>query len=100
MQTCCFGFEQHRGSWAVFGNFSPRGARSKGGQQPDGRVAHNQKLYTSLVSIEGFSPPVSCAQGRLVNEMHVYEIHAHEMHACEIHAYRCRLLRKQKVDNL
>jgi hypothetical protein len=27
-----------------FGSFSPRGARSKGDQQPDGRVAHNQKL--------------------------------------------------------
>jgi hypothetical protein len=34
MQSCCFGF----------GSFSPRGARSKGDQQPDGRVAHNQKL--------------------------------------------------------
>jgi hypothetical protein len=29
---------------SLFGNFSPRGARSKGDQQPDGRVAHNQKL--------------------------------------------------------
>ena len=28
----------------LFGSFSPRGARSKGDQQPDGRVAHNQKL--------------------------------------------------------
>jgi hypothetical protein len=27
----------------LFGSFSPRGARSKGDQQPDGRVAHNQK---------------------------------------------------------
>ena len=26
------------------GSFSPRGARSKGDQQPDGRVARNQKL--------------------------------------------------------
>jgi hypothetical protein len=29
MQNCCFGFEQHRGRWAVFGDFSPRRARSK-----------------------------------------------------------------------
>jgi hypothetical protein len=28
---------------SLFGSFSPRGARSKGDQQPDGRVAHNQK---------------------------------------------------------
>jgi hypothetical protein len=27
---------------------SPRGARSKGDQQPDGRVAHNQKLQNIL----------------------------------------------------
>src|ERR1700734_95670 len=26
-----------------FGSFSPRGARSKGDQQPDGRVAHNSE---------------------------------------------------------
>jgi hypothetical protein len=30
---------------SLFGSFSPRGARSKGDQQPDGRVAHNQKLF-------------------------------------------------------
>ena len=29
---------------SLFGSFSPRGARSKSDQQPDGRVAHNQKL--------------------------------------------------------
>src|SRR5271163_5113838 len=29
---------------SLFGSFSPRGARFKGDQQPDGRVAHNQKL--------------------------------------------------------
>src|SRR2546421_250667 len=29
---------------SLFGSFSPRGARSKCDQQPDGRVAHNQKL--------------------------------------------------------
>jgi hypothetical protein len=28
---------------SLFGSFSPRGARSKGDQQPDSRVAHNQK---------------------------------------------------------
>jgi hypothetical protein len=31
-----------------FGSFSPRGARSKCDQQPDGRVAHNQKLQNIL----------------------------------------------------
>jgi hypothetical protein len=31
-----------------FGGFLPRGARSKDDQQPDGRVAHNQKLQTIL----------------------------------------------------
>jgi hypothetical protein len=31
-----------------FGSFLPRGARSKGDQQPDGRVAHNQKLQNIL----------------------------------------------------
>jgi hypothetical protein len=31
-----------------FDSFSPRGARSKGDQQPDGRVAHNQKLQNIL----------------------------------------------------
>jgi hypothetical protein len=35
--------------WAsLFGSFSPRGARSKGDQQPDGRVAHNQKALNIL----------------------------------------------------
>jgi hypothetical protein len=33
---------------SLFGSFSPRGARSKGNQQPDGRVAHNQKLPNIL----------------------------------------------------
>jgi len=42
MQSCCFGFEQHLGRWA------PHRARSKGDQQPDGRVAHNQKLQNIL----------------------------------------------------
>jgi hypothetical protein len=54
MQSCCFGFQQHLGRWVVFfGSFSPRGARSKGDQQPDGRVAYNQKLLNILgVDIE------------------------------------------------
>ena len=33
---------------SLFGSFPPRGARSKGDQQPDGRVAHNQKLQASF----------------------------------------------------
>ena len=28
---------------SLLGSFSPRGARSKGDQQPDGRAAHNQE---------------------------------------------------------
>jgi hypothetical protein len=48
MQSCCFGFGQHLGRGQSFGSFSPRGARSKRDQQPDGRVAHNQKLQTIL----------------------------------------------------
>jgi hypothetical protein len=80
MQSCCFGFEQHRGRWAVFSATFHHA------------VAHNQKLYTSLVSIQGFSPPVSCAQGRLVNELHThkvlaYEVHAHKVSAHEVHIY-------------
>jgi hypothetical protein len=47
-----------RPSGSLFGSFSPRGARSKGDQQPDGRVAHNSEaLKTSSVSIQGSSPP-------------------------------------------
>jgi len=39
--------------------------------QPDGRVAHNQKLPNHpRVSIQGLSPPRVLAQGRLVNEAH------------------------------
>jgi hypothetical protein len=49
MQSGCFGFQQHLGRWAVFfGSYSPRGVRSKGDQQPDDRVAHNQKLLNIL----------------------------------------------------
>jgi hypothetical protein len=61
MQSYCFGFQQHLGRWAVFfDSFSPRGARSKGDQQPDGRVAHIQKLFDILgVDIEIL---VTCVQ--------------------------------------
>jgi hypothetical protein len=33
---------------SLFGSFSPRGARSKGDQQPDGRIAHNQEALNIL----------------------------------------------------
>ena len=33
---------------SLFGSFSPRGACSKCDQQPDGRVAHNQKPLNTL----------------------------------------------------
>jgi hypothetical protein len=45
-----------------------------------------RSLKTSLVSIQGLSPPVSCAQGRLVNEVHADEVHTYEMYAGEVHA--------------
>src|SRR2546423_721403 len=68
MQSCCFGFGSTEVVGQTFGSFSPRGARSKGGRQPDDRVAHNQKLLNHPGRRKkGFSPPVSCAQGRLVN---------------------------------
>jgi hypothetical protein len=44
MQSCCFGFGSTEAVGQSFRQLSPRGARSKGDQQPDGRVAHNQKL--------------------------------------------------------
>src|SRR5271156_2384397 len=37
---------------SLFGSFSPRGARSKGDQQPDGRVAHNQKLFSTILGVD------------------------------------------------
>jgi hypothetical protein len=43
-----FGFGSTLAVGQSFGSFSPRGARSKGDQQPDGRVAHNQKLQNIL----------------------------------------------------
>src|SRR5271163_3108162 len=88
MQSCCFGFEQHRGRWAVFSaafhhaERAPRVTSSLTAESPTIR-----SFKTSLVSIQGFSPPVSCAQGRLVNEMHAYKVHAHETHARGMHAY-------------
>jgi hypothetical protein len=45
-----------------FRQLSPRGARSKGDRQPDGRVPTIQKLQTSLVSIQrrlGRNPPIA-----------------------------------------
>ena len=37
-----------RPSGSLFGSFSPRGVRSKGDQQPDGRVAHNSEALNIL----------------------------------------------------
>jgi hypothetical protein len=49
MQSCCFGFEQHLGRWAVFSAAFHHAERApRGDQQPDGRVAHNQKLQNIL----------------------------------------------------
>ena len=44
MQSCCFGSSSTEAVGQSFRQLSPRGARSKGDQQPDGRVAHNQEL--------------------------------------------------------
>jgi hypothetical protein len=44
---------------SLFDSFSPCGARSKGDQQPDDRVAHNRKL---LNIFKRFSPPVPSAR--------------------------------------
>src|SRR5436305_10540467 len=69
MQSCCFWLRA--APWplgSLFGSFSPCGARPKGDQQPDGRVARNQ-------SIQGFSRPVSYAQVSLVNEVHTQEVY-------------------------
>src|SRR5271170_3562498 len=93
MLSCCFGFEQHRGRWAVFSaafrhaERAPRVISSLTAESPTIR-----SFKPSLVSIQRFSPPVSCAQGRLVNEMHarkvhVYETHAHQIHARQMYAY-------------
>src|SRR2546421_13074228 len=76
MQSCCFGFEQHRGRWAVFSAVfhhaerAPRVISSLTAESPTIR-----SFKTSLVSIQGFSPPVSCAQGRLVNSNKVDSCH-------------------------
>src|SRR5271155_1599202 len=69
MQSCCFGFEQHLGRWAVFSaafhhtERAPRVTSSLTAKSPTIR-----SFKTSLVSIQGFSPPVSCARGRLVKD--------------------------------
>jgi hypothetical protein len=76
MQSCCFGFEQHRGRWAVFSatfyhaERAPRVISSLTAELPTIR-----SFKTSLVSIQGFSPPVSCAQGRLVKRILPAEAH-------------------------
>src|SRR2546421_11759716 len=67
MQSCCFGFEQHRGRRAVFSaafhhaQRVPRVISRLTAESPTIR-----SFKTSLVSIQGFLPPVYCAQGRLV----------------------------------
>src|SRR5256886_17087075 len=56
MQSCCFGFEQHRGRWAVFSaafhhaERAPRVISSLTAESPTIR-----SFKTSLVSIQGFS---------------------------------------------
>jgi hypothetical protein len=68
--------EQHPGRWAVFSAVfhhaerAPRVTSSLTAESPTIR-----SLKTSLVSIQGFSPPVSFMQGRLVNEIHIHKVH-------------------------
>src|ERR1700751_4958241 len=79
MQICCFGFEQHRGPWAVFSaafhhtERAPRVTSSLTAESPTIR-----SFKPSWVSIQEFSPPVACTLGRLVNEMHDCEMHARD----------------------
>src|SRR5271154_225181 len=63
MQSCCFGFEQHRGRWAVFSaafHHAERAPRVTSSLTAESPTIRSSK--TSLVSIQGLSPPVSCAQ--------------------------------------
>src|ERR1700733_578394 len=68
MQSCCFSFKQHLSRWAVFSaafhhaKRAPRVTSSLTAESPTIR-----SLQTSLMSVQRFSPPVSCVQGRLVN---------------------------------
>jgi hypothetical protein len=72
---------------SLFGSFSPRGARSKGissltAESPTIRSPKN------ILGVDiGFSLPVSCAQGRLVNEIHAHEVYAYKVDVYEVHAY-------------
>ena len=88
MQSCYFGFEQHRGRWAVFSaafRYAERGSRMVSSLTAESPTIGSFK--TSLVSIRGFSRPMSCVQERLVNEIHAREMHAHEIHARKVHAH-------------
>ena len=77
MQSCCFGFGSTEAVGQSFGSFSPRGARSKGGQQPDGRVAHNQKL--SILGVDTNSRYPCSTRKELVNETHTREMYTHNI---------------------
>src|SRR5947207_2744740 len=67
MQSCCFGIEQHLGHWAVFSaafhhaERAPRVISSLTAESPTIRS------FKHLWCRQGFLPPVSCAQGSLVN---------------------------------
>jgi len=59
---------RHLGRWAVFSaafHHAERAPRVTGSLTAESPTIRSSK--TSLVSIQGFSPLVSCAQGRLVN---------------------------------
>jgi hypothetical protein len=83
---------QHLGSWAVFSaafHYAERAPRVTSSLTAESPTIRSLKM--SLVSIQGLSPPVSCAQGRLVNEVHAREVYSHEVyaretHVCEVHA--------------
>src|SRR3984957_21063933 len=58
------------------------------GRSPRKTSEFCQKLAVTVVA--GHCCPrgaPSCAQGRLINEMHAREVYAYEMHARKVHAY-------------
>jgi hypothetical protein len=53
---------QHRGRWAVFSAAFHHAERAPGDQQPDGRVAHNQKLQ-NIFGVDTGVVPVMMREG-------------------------------------
>jgi hypothetical protein len=89
MQSYYFGFEKHQGHWAVFSLALRRAERaSRVIGSPTAESPTISSIKASLVSMQGFSPPVPCEQGRLVNERHTYEARAYESHVYESQVHK------------